>query len=255
MDQPQESAKSPFVKIQEVLPLSIIALTFCGFVRIASYYNNFNISIISYLELTDVVPQIINDVISLVLIIIMIVPLFLIVDNLFKNNKALINHNIIKIYAASIILCFIAYVLFAYLNFNNPDQLIKGVLIFFFTALTPSVFERFKVKPSYQVCLLYVFLLFYSVEAGYSEFRKVEEGYYIGTTLKTDKVAIKSNPVYFFIGHTSKYAFFYKRKDNRVDVYRIDKLEVLNIKTTNNGFFDVVSHQLNIPLLHPASGP
>jgi len=235
--------------IQKFLPLIIIFCCFCGYFKLWVYYSAFDKTVLSFFEVSDILPELVVQLILLPIEMLFIFPILHkfggpTITKIVKKEKStpengrtfirFISRNRFFLYINLLFIIFFVLILFFKLNCYGFLLLWIGMDIVFATLeLITNTFKLRDGKNRITLVILsiIVFSLFLCFLTGFSESRSVTNGYYKGTSFQSPTVKIVSNDTYFFIGKTSKYIFFYNKKEAKVDVFPFDKFLVLNIKT------------------------
>jgi hypothetical protein len=223
-------------------------LIVCGYLKLNFFYSHFNIQILNYLELSEIITLFLNIAIKNTILILLCV-LFIFIfesskvsekinqshediqntDNFLLRFKKILKSRftliiILIFFSLLALICYSLnfYDLFSYLLISNCC--IIGLLI---VAWFLFEFDR-KYKLCYDVYfdrtyfnLVTVFSLFvcFSIESAFFEIKDVESGNKAIVSFKYSDKIITSNNQTLYIGETKEYLFLYDKKMKTTSVF------------------------------------
>lgn len=236
------------------LPLFSLLLFALSISKQILYYYYFNLDILSFLDLNEVVVEYINSLLVTLLFFICTVGLtFIMVRSLRKQSK-LYRRFTDKIMASnqSLILFFfillvslltsIGYVRY-YLNLSTyefdewvkvavTEYLMSLFVIIFLAHIPIFLLEKGYITFNFSHIFTYVFILLliaFTVVDGrnLSFYKKVNSSY--GTSFKIGNNIYKSTPTYYYIGKTKNYVFYFNAINESTTAYQMKDITSLNI--------------------------
>lgn len=254
--------------ILNYLPYFGSILIFLGVIRQIFYYAGFGISIVNYLDFSEIITSFLDLLVLMVLsALFMIFQSFLnlgnseisykneIKEELLKQNRSISGVILyLKFFKQDLILISIVFLINFLYNFYYYDVEIIGVIgwiifIVFMLILIvlPIEFQRkhekFKTTPYYRKLirivsnsLIVIFLvIFYSIYQIYNiKINHSTEGSII--VLNNNKT-LKSNKEIYFIGKSNNYIFIHNSKENATTVIPINRVKEISFKSKNRYFF------------------
>ncbi|KIO52061.1 hypothetical protein [Flavobacterium hibernum] len=239
-------------------PLIFIILTTIGYVNLESYYYFFDIEIINYLEISEILLLFFNKSILIILLLISIIFIIYLVDekitqeiNDNKKDLEALKHRTEKtkqkisrggwILIILLIFFIIVDIIFAnYIGLIFPIGFL--VLIIINRIAEKTVLKIIINKDSILSFIIYfglqILLLFNlltistSIENGYrlryqSKQSKLVCFYYNGKTIKTSKKTI-------YVGETKKYIFLFDKENEETLIFKTDEIKDLKFILKNN---------------------
>jgi hypothetical protein len=251
--------KSSMKKIIEYLPLIGAFLVFNGFLKLYLFYGHWDIKIIDYLDLSEILLSFLNDInIILVCLIVFLfhqIMGYLIVQVADKklqgkiliadsndpttHSKEPISDIIETIYThfpwIFFILSIVATVFFGWKFFNNFTifWLYAGIVSLFqllIKFLEKTITEEYF---SNEIAILLTFLAFTYCLA-WLEIKKVEQNLGLSvTTIYTENETITTNKTNFLLGKTQKFIYVYDNKTNCTRILPTDKIKSIETQRQN----------------------
>lgn len=236
------------------LPFVGTLVVIFGAVKMIIYFSLFGIKITSYLDFTEIITLFLEDI----LLFSSIVLFYLIIDLLLKStddrllitenfNKALKEKSFLKRFNLYINceIKFLHFVkvslMFITLYYINLIKLfdLKFLLVFFWVLFVVRIILiEFRVKYNNDVqvshtniiTIIFIFLGI-SVYVAYAEFNSImHDKKYSETKVELTKTSFSTNDLYFYIGQTKNYIFFYNRIEKNCDVIPMNEVKKISIK-------------------------
>ncbi len=247
--------------INRYFGLVVPYIIFLGMIRLIVYYNEFGVSIVSYLDISEVITSFF-DILMIIVIIFVSTTFnsFLLSDK--KKNEKITNHrtNILKeenewkiaklyflylkfpilILLGFIIVTLLSHLFFHWFNYWEliffPSILIVLILYIIIGLEIERKHQIYESSPGekrYIGLIFYSFILVLTVSL-YSKYQARQVAIHHstkGTTiLLNNGEKIVSNKQRFFIGKTTNYIFFFDTKTNTTEVFPISEIKMLKIK-------------------------
>lgn len=226
-----------------VAHLSIVVIVL-GILKEIIYYNNFNLSIQHFIDLSELGLAVSNNLLLLAVFV------FLGIATSFSHmkfdgegSKESSKKNELKKpnpkagnYIRIIIAFFsLSAIIYFYNSYANYLMIIAAYFpvsfIFVYIYKNASVIKFFGSETNAFLFLFFTFLvaaiLFYTAK----EIKSVENGQYTGTVIKTNDSTYISNDTSYYIGKTNKYIFIYDSKRKGTTIIPVDKIEIINLQS------------------------
>lgn len=225
-----------------------------GAVKLIIYYSLFGVKITSYFEFGEILTLFLEDTLfnSFILLLYLTTDLLLrttddkllIIENFTKalNEKSFKRRFLLYINSEIKIQHFLRvsliFIILYFLSIFNLSEL-KTILIFWWSLFVLRIILiEFRIKYNNYVQVLHTniitvafIFLGISVFSAYSEFNSIMyEKKYLVTQLKLTDTTLSTNHLYFYIGQTKSYIFFYDKKDKSCDVIPMAEVKKLTIK-------------------------
>lgn len=226
-------------------------LLLCGVLKFYIYYKKFNVSILRFVELSEILTLFMDNIIAYLAIIIPTTINLCLFYMKIKNEIADSGISIWKItfgqwplliifFGISIIGIIIFYKKNKGVGFRDLIYLILLALIcilvlpalFIYTLRTLNSNFHLEVEFIYLyfifLCLL---LLGYTLLTAQNEAHKVKNnGYYDGVKLVFENNTIESNRMIYFIGMTKNYVFVYEKSNASCTVHKVSNLKTIKFQ-------------------------
>lgn len=218
-----------------IFKLSIPTFILLGFAKITSYYNQFHLPILEYLNFSEMITIFLGNIYVYSALFMQFAIFF------FLNHKH---------FRGSVTLIFLAFGLITLFNGLSGDFRFHNV------AYIPEVIAiivavcAIVIKISMSSVITYLssldktnikfltagftilILLVISGFQGKFEANEVKKNHiYAGTTIINKNDTLNSNDKTYFIGKTNDYIFFYNEKDEDVKIYPIKEISAITYKT------------------------
>ncbi len=228
-----------------------------GAIKLIIYYSLFGVKITSYFEFSEILTLFLEDMLfySFILIFYLTTDLLLrttddkllIIENFTKalDEKSFRKRFILYINAEIKIQYFLKVsLMFIVLYFLSKFKLseLKTILIFWWSLFVLRIILiEFRIKYNNYVqvshtniiTIAFIFLGF-SVFTAYSEFNSIMyDKKYLGTQVELTDTSLSTNHLYFYIGQTKNYIFFYDKKEKSCDVIPMSEVKKLTIKNNS----------------------
>lgn len=229
-------------------PLIFLLLTTLGYIHLQAYYYFFDIQIINYLDLTEIVLLFFNTSILLILIILIVIFTIYILDKKIANDvkiksaagqpkKKFSNRLGYILFFTQIIYAILVYLSGYYIGLIYPFGYLTLIAIFF---LFEKLFLKTMLKEnnSFFFISLYICIAAFlltnlctitnSIETGYNIRNSNKEIKYISFTYKNKIVESSKNFVY--VGETKSYMFLFDSKMKQTTIYKKENIDDLKMK-------------------------
>lgn len=249
-----------FLKINQFISYIGTFVIFLSTLKLVSFYNSFGISIISYLEFSELLISFFEVIVVCIFILLVL----MIHDFLFsresKHEKqklkinALLNEKkvlkilwlYIKILRYPLLLSSIVYLLFLFCNKSNLQYLsatLKFIFSFYILTITLLILKfeidrkllnhKFRRFSKQFILLTLVFLGFTITIVLYSEhqtnlIRKAKSNFGVEITFDTDNKFV-SDSFSYYIGKTRNFIFIYDEKNKTADVYPMSRIKKIKL--------------------------
>lgn len=228
----------PKYNFENLIKISVPLIILLGIVQLTSYYYQFNVPIIEYLDLSEISTLFLNDLTTYLFF---IIPIFFLID---INNSTLV--------PSKIILTIISFVLLIVINIINEELYFDSLyyfsffslILFFIPILALIDIKRIKILRRIEITstVLWIFstyfffvILFIISINGAANAKEVKNNYvFFGTEITIDTTIIKSDSSFYYIGKTRNYIFFYDAKTKTPIIYpgvRVSKIVLRGKKT------------------------
>ena len=249
---------NPTMKLSTYLPYAGSVIIFLGVVRLVMYYHNFSISIVNYLEFSEIITSFLD-----VLVVCAFFLLYVVSEWLFRSDKSedtrksrekarLLKADsfieIIKVYPAYLQTRLLILITFALLIVAAD---IFGLCTtptdrrFFFSiaglALAWPILQveierkRIKIgfgdefqKLSSLILIGALFFLIVEIVANYEAGQVIEDNFYSGTVIEfTDGKIFQSTHNRYYVGNTQNYVFIFDERKGLTDVVPMEYVRKL----------------------------
>jgi len=260
MDNSEKDKKDYLGKIVSYFPFfAVIALGY-GIINQYVYYYFFNINILEYTELNELLLDTLNHLIVIIIpfIVLFSIALYIIIKSVDREYEKLsvedkakrIGESSIKkkpsktywvlgsMSVMFIICLFSLYIIdkrFSLLDNSYNISIMLSCLLFtlctdYFPELYKRIFGR-KIETSLYLILLSCLLLVgISITKGLYNASETKKNINNKIYVINDKDTIKSSKHYYFIGKTKGYFFFYNDTANTTDAYGIKDIKIFHLK-------------------------
>jgi hypothetical protein len=208
--------------IENLLKISFPIIIMLGVVKLTSYYNTFNLSILQYLDFSEIITSFLTD---LSLYLLLLAPFFF--------YTAFMQHS----GWPSCLLGIIMFTLLITINQINGTfyyDYTKWVLGFTFVVITAFLWFVRMIKPFSLLFLslsVFVILTLFVTIFGRYEAENVKAlNIFEGTTVTINQTPIVSTSTFYFIGKSSKFIFYYDSQNKSCTIYPIDKVDEIIYK-------------------------
>lgn len=214
----------PKFTFENLLKISFPLLIVLALLRLTAYYYYFDVPIVDYLEITEIVTLFLDHIVLYLFL--FFIPLLPSVDS--RNSKPV----------SIIITCFmIIWVVISLIN--KTGDYFKASLILYVVPIGALFLAHKLYSGSKWVVAMggYFYMLMAISIIGRMEAVAVEnKHYYSETEVTVDNVVIKTDSSFYYLGKTSNYVFFYDVKNKGAVIYPCGKMNkvVMRSKTPEN---------------------
>ena len=227
-------------------------LLLCGVLKFYIYYKRFNISILRFIDLSEILTLFMDNIIAYLAIIIpTTINLFL----FYARAKNEIADSSISVWQITfqqwpLILFFFCISIIGIVVYYLKNKGVKRrdlkylILLVLISILTLPILFIFSLRIlnnqfNVEIEFIYVYLIFisllllgYALLTAYNEAHKVKnEGYYDGVKLAFENnLTIESNRQVYFIGMTKNYVFVYEKTSKVCTAYKVDNLRTIKFR-------------------------
>jgi hypothetical protein len=225
----------PQFNFENLLKIMFSMLIIMGLSDITSYYYQFGIPIMEYLDFTEIVNVFLSHIWLYSNILFSVVLFFTI-----KRNRII---NILLVILALVILMAFPIIngdlqlkpnIFYFssiLGFNIGVIIIKTILVY--KKMNFSLPDNNNIKWAILFLILIGNVILISVSGIIYADSVKRDHLFKGTSITINNIEIKSNDSCYYIGKTHGYVFFYNEKDTSAIIYPVDKLERVIFKIKN----------------------
>jgi hypothetical protein len=243
------------ISIGEFITLATGFLLFLSFFRLSHYYNAFNIEILAYIDITEVIGLFFDKIVLSVFLVILIFGVYLATlskgNNLDKLNGKIADYFKAKV-KSKILLSLIAvlmviinsglFILFISLIYQlipgkylgksmNDSALLLLVLSIISLNLFLSPNRFLNISKFIWLVLFSLLILGYVYVLGNQDVSMVKERKrYNVTIIFQDGKTINSDSTNYYVGKTNEYLFFYHQDSLITDIYRMENIKQLRFK-------------------------
>jgi len=209
--------------IPNLLKISLPLLIILEITKLTSYYYQFNLPIVEYLDFSEASILFLDEIITYLFF---LLPAFYFAVNRPDTDKS--DMVVILIVAVLITVSFI--------NENLIFQSTKFVSMIGALALFIIVYllrKKWLNSGSWGLAIaLFCIMLFTTSVTGCSKASDVKENYlYLGTEVTLDSLTLTSDSTFFYIGRTNNYVFFYNAKIKAPVIYPSNRVRQIIIKS------------------------
>ena len=220
----QTEAKFDNVFQKQLLQLSTPIFIVLGIAQLTSYYNQFGLNILNYLEFSEILISFLN---YLSLYLFFIIPFYILI--IVNTSK--------KVKTTLIILLITAILYLFYATVNTANENLNSYKITIGTCMTISLIlsvcsDQLKIGQNVsEIFVLITFSLIVGVTiAGIVQAKDVKNHHiFSGTTTFINGNEIESSDTVYYIGKTNNYIFYYNSKQKHPIVYPMDKVDKIEI--------------------------
>lgn len=251
-------------KLTKLVPVIGSFLIFCGVLKLILFYRSFNINILYFLELNEVLILFFNDLIGYSLILVIGIAFNLILkesrdQRREKEKKKIIDEKkflkrfwlYMKFrFDLLIIIFFILVTGCVFVLFRGGDLFHLNELCIIFVSWflilflfieverNMSVFYKTQITFSIQMTfMLIMFLLTFVISSSFNDVYNIKNrSKYFGTQFKVGNTLITSDHLNYFIGKTKNYLFFYKECSCETIVYPMGRVKEITFKKIKSSY-------------------
>lgn len=227
-------------------------LLLCGVLKFYLYYKRFNISILRFIDLSEILTLFMDNIIAYLAIIIPItINLFLIyvkVKSEIPNISNSIWHITFSQWPLILFFFFISTIGiiiyffkskgvrqrdFKYLILLIVISILTLPFLFIYSLRIMHIYFHIQIEFTYvYLTFLSVLLLGYTLLTVQNEIHKViNDGFYDGVKLVFENdFTIESNRLVYFIGMTKNYVFVYEKASNACTAYKVNNLRTIKFR-------------------------
>lgn len=237
--------KEDFQRIAKFIPTYFI---FLGCLKLYLFYQSFNVEIVEYLEITEVLVSFFDSIVTLVITV--AIPIFLLMsffgNDMAKSNEEKFNERKNStfltrqksyVYYYILIIIFIIPLFWVKSDFFKLQSL-SGIAIFSYLILHYEIRIAYLKQYNYEIPFTYLntaviiyFALVVTTKDLYYDVQKIKSDLkYYGTEIKLEKETIKSDSTITYVGQTNNYLFMYNLKTGESISYPRSKVEYLKLK-------------------------
>lgn len=223
--------------IRENLPIITLLYYLLSGLTIWVYYSNFDVAILSYCNLNDIIAFPIDAIFIAAITPVYLLGLLLAIKNVesrpltwFKNK---LNSKLLKL------LVFIVFVLFfTYVALKAPYTLSYGALLFSILLICWGLFKYilYNEKVDYLfVSMGFILFLLFTIHIKVDNIKNRNNNlpfsYKLSFKYNSDNVSTTIDKRW--IGQTSEYIFLYNRKSKSTEVYKMSEIDSLRFRVDN----------------------
>jgi hypothetical protein len=271
----QNQVQTTDFKITAFVPYVGSVLIFLGTFRLMMFYNGFGISIIQFLDFTEIITSFLDILIlSVILLSFAFFQNFLFLDSKTRMRQQLLREEILKkneflrdlklyfkyfrlylIASAGILLY--SFISYKYNNSISLFSIFKIFILLFIIFLLQNIslsIDRRHVENKTSSRDKFVFstlsnlLFFVVVIIGFTQYQihdVIKNHSTNGTTITLDdNTSLESNNTNYYIGKTLNYVFYYHEKTKSTDIIPMTRVKQISIKNkeVKNHIFDFFSN-------------
>jgi hypothetical protein len=220
----------PKFNFENLLKIMLPAFIVLGVTELTSYYYQFNVPILDYLDFTEIINVFLSNIPTYGMILYPFVALVIIMEGTdFEAIVLLIGFALFSIFSfinADLMLVarFIISVVF------NISYIALGLI---FKSKLREIYSKFKTGYVLWVAFLIIFIINIAIISisGVLYAHEVKSRHlYKGSSVSINGVDIVSNDTCYFIGKTHEYIFFYNEKTESPVIYPIEKVDKIIYK-------------------------
>ncbi len=256
----------------EMLPILSLCLIFVGFLKLKIYYSLFDINILEYLDLTEIVLLFLNDISFIVLFVIVILfySLGMIkflgernnehlnfstdsnpewiengIRNYFQNRKRWRKITITVFLISSILFYFFSNLLLLCLTACYVFQSLFVII----ENLMSQDEEEFGAPKFAVTSSAIITILLFTIGLAYCDRDAIlfDNDKHI-TIVTNEGKFFESNNDYKYLGKTSKYTYLYCNSERKAEILKNEDVKKIEVKKIKNNFWDELKTKLKFKL-------
>lgn len=232
-----------FSRLKEYIPIIAPIIIALGIIKQIFYYHAFNIPILNFLEVGEVLILFMSDVLLLLLFIVPSMIIFLIADfqvtkqtTFFGKSQTMLDL-LFKFFMLLGIVSFVYSIIMMIIYRNDYFEKTRFGLILVFSILLMYVYRlslhaaNETGKKILLASVVFGFIVYQVLVNTNKEARRAYNGRYIGTIIKTKDTVYISDSTTFYVGKTKEYSFLYNKKKNSAIIIPNGEIEKMIYKT------------------------
>lgn len=232
-----------FSRLKEYIPFVAPIIIALGIIKQMFYYHAFNIQILNFLEVGEVLILFMSDALLLLLFIVPPMIMLLVADfqvtkqtTLFGESQTMLDL-LFKFFSLLGILLFLYSATMMIVYWNNYFEktlfglvLAVSILLMYVYRLSLHAANE-TAKKILLTIVVFGFIVHQVLVNTNKEARRAYNGRYIGTIIKTKDSTYISDPTTFYVGKTKEYSFLYNKKKNSAIIIPNGEIEKMVYKT------------------------
>lgn len=232
-----------FSRLKEYIPIVAPIIIALGIIKQMFYYHAFNIPILNFLEVGEVLILFMFDALLLLLFIVPPMIMFLVADfqvtkqTTFFGERQTMLDLLFKFFLllGGLLFVYSAIMMIIYWNDYFEKTLFGLVLVLSILLMYVYRLSLHAVNETGKKILLttvvFVFIVYQVLVNTNTEARRAYNGRYIGTVIKTKDTTYISDSTMFYVGKTKEYYFIYNKKKNNAIIIPDGEIEKVTYKT------------------------
>ncbi len=227
-------------KIKDFIPIATFLIIVCSVTKLITFYNYFNINIIEYITLPEIIFSFTEDIYNFIKVIITYVIWWLIDDVVlaYRQKETIEDSgvNSVRLFIRNLILIQVTIQLIGTIIGSIWEPKI-GYLTNILLVYLSIIYIYIK-GPSYQIYAKYLGILivffFLNMSGAQLKAENLEQGQSNKVvSLKYQNELIVSDSINVYLGKTNNYSFFYNRHNKITTIYNNSEIKMMQIQKKN----------------------